>query len=334
MYGLWRGVINFPETYDQDGNYTFSVSQGGDAVSVSWDGLNYRGFMSRGSGGAEMGAVMKGPSCAPPAWRRTVLDRAYPSGASIPGLFRNILDQVTSRCVVTLTYPEHGLYPRAVRALADGLKELNQVIMENDLPMLVLVETASVGFLDDLTSPNEQGSLCDRVVFTTYDGFVSVRSIDEHYLGMFSLGSDLYLREQEVVAGRRPDAPLEEVDQAQQASDMLHSIIAGIISQGQRTTPVPSLDGEAAIDFVSRLFSIVEVEAGEEVTHVVVGRTAYEALRSAGKLWGVDEFRAPNPNARLWWTLVFSSSSIPDNEVIVAAYGSEGAVVERGLLTR
>lgn len=205
MCGLAPGVINFPKTYDQDGDYTFSVSQGEDTASVSWDGLTHRGLLFRISDDLDMTTAMKGPSPVPPSWERTVLDRAYPSGANVPKLFRDILYQVTSRCVVTLTYPEHGLYPRAVRALARGLRELDEIIIETNLPMLVLVETASAGFLDDLTSPNEPGSLCDRVVFTTYDGLLPLRQMSEAYLSHFRLG-DLYYAEDAVVAGKRPDA--------------------------------------------------------------------------------------------------------------------------------
>lgn len=84
----------------------------------------------------------------------------------------------------------------------------------------------------------------------------------------------------------------------------------------------------------SYVAKLVEVEAGGEVTHVVVGRTVYEALRSSEILEEVDECRAPNPNARLWGTPVFMSSSIPDDEVIVAAYGPECVVARRGTLTR
>ncbi len=82
------------------------------------------------------------------------------------------------------------------------------------------------------------------------------------------------------------------------------------------------------------LFNLVEVETGGEVRLVVVGRTVYEALKRSEVMEEVDECHVPNLNALLWGTRVFMSSSIPDDAVLVAAYGSEGAVVERGILTR
>lgn len=194
------------ESYDKEGSYTFTISQGGEEVSTSWDKGVYKGIKTPGI--SPMLRSIIEPSDVPEQWARDVEKAAYPDGASIPASLRQVLEQVLSWRVVALTYPEHGLYPRAVRALANGLKELNQVIMEGDLPMLVLVETASAGFLDDLTSPNEQGSLGDRVVFTTYDGLLPLQEMSEAYLSHFRLG-DLYYAEDPFVSGKRPDAAPE-----------------------------------------------------------------------------------------------------------------------------
>lgn len=180
-----RGDNTLPEQYDPTETYLFSIAQEG-MILVAWrDGVYDVKVM--GSGG--LLEALKMPSTAPDGWVEAVVAKAYLEHPQRTGKLRSVLQEITSGRVVALLNPENGLHPRALRALADGIAELNEM----DAPWLILVETVSPSFLSDYARN------CGRppvppIVFQTSKGLLLYEEIDDrkpHYMGHFDIG-DLY----------------------------------------------------------------------------------------------------------------------------------------------